>query len=99
MQKSYLAVDVYLRVPVNGYTVNSFIKKIEWARANSGRGDNTLKNRTCGMIVYRRSSPDAIALANRHGIKFTRLSEIGIDYETLIKEAQPTDVSPVGSSD
>lgn len=87
-QKRFLAIDVYTRIPVTGFVVNSFIKKIEWASTKSGTNENhILKNRTFGMIVYRNSTPEAIRLANKNGIRFLRLSDIKVKYEDVQKEA------------
>lgn len=76
--KEFLAVDVYTRIPVSGYIVNSFKKKIEWAP--------DLRERTFGMIMFRNSTPTAIEIALKLGIRFTHLSKINIDYGTVRRE-------------
>jgi len=86
--KQFFAIDVYTRIPVNGYVVNSFIKKIEWANAKS-RTPNTysLKDKTLGLIVFRNATPNAINIANKNGIRFLRLSDIKTTYDDVQEEA------------
>ena len=85
--REYLAIDVYTRIPVNGYTVNSFMKKIEWAKKKSKNGPvNHLNHNTYGMIIYRNATKKAILLANKLGIRFLRLKDIKIDYTKIHKE-------------
>jgi hypothetical protein len=74
-EKQFLAIDVYTRLPVNGYVVNSFLKKIEWS--------NSLKDKTYGMIVYRNATPQAIYKANYNNLRFVRLSDLKIDYKDI----------------
>lgn len=82
--RNYLAIDVYTRIPVNGYMVNSFIKKIEWAKTRTrNKTTNYLKDKTFGMIVFRNATKKAIEIANNRGIRFLRLSDVKIDYKTL----------------
>jgi len=85
----FLAIDVYTRVPVNGYVVNSFLKKIEWA-ANKLRSRTVypLRNKTFGMIVFRNATPRSIRLANEKGIRFIRLSDIKIDYDEIRRNVE-----------
>ena len=86
-KKRFLVIDVYTRIPVNGYVVNSFIKKIEWAKSEVQTVYN-LKERTFGTIVFRNATREAIHLANKNGIRFIRLSDIKINYEDIQKEAE-----------
>lgn len=94
-EKRYLAVDVYTRIPVNGYVVNSFLKKIEWSGTgkHTGASAGRLGGRTFGMIVYRNANQMAINIANRRGIRFIHPSRIKIDYgdiyRRLSKEVLP----------
>jgi hypothetical protein len=84
-EKQFLAIDVYTRLPVNGYVVNSFLKKIEWS--------NHLKDKTFGMIVYKNATLPAINIANRNGIRFVRLSDLKIN-DRAIRES--VNVSVIG---
>lgn len=87
----FLAIDVYTRIPVNGYVVNSFLKKIEWATNKlRSRTVYPLKNKTFGMIVFRNATPRSIRLANEKGIRFIRLSDIKIDYDAIRKNMETT---------
>jgi hypothetical protein len=89
MGKKYLAVDVYSRIPVNGYVVNSFLKKLEWAKTGGRkRPDYSLRNKTYGMIVFKNSTRKGIDLANEHGIRFIRLADTKINYDDLRKEME-----------
>lgn len=69
----FVAIDVYTRIPVNGYVVNSFLKKIDWA---SG-----LSSRTFGIIVFKNANRKAFEIANRNGINFLQLSKLRIDFQ------------------
>lgn len=86
-KKEFLVVDVYTRIPVNGYTINSFMKKIEWARAGRDKPAH-LKDKTFGMIVFRKATRKAFDIANKYGIRFIRLSDIRIDYNHIRKEIE-----------
>ncbi len=87
--KSYLAVDIYTRIPVTGFTVYSFAKKIEWAETRTRKGStNYLKEKTHGMIIYRNASKNAITIANKLGIRFLRLRDVKADYKSLRKEVK-----------
>jgi hypothetical protein len=87
--RNYLAIDVYTRIPVNGYVLNSFMKKIEWARTNvRGKRNYYLKDKTYGMIVFKRATKTAIELANKRNIRFIRLSDIKIDFPTVQVETE-----------
>jgi hypothetical protein len=89
MDKKFLAIDVYSRIPVNGYVINSFLKKIEWAKISiRGRITYNLRDRTFAMIVFRNSTRKAIDIANKHGIRFIRLADAKIDYKALRKETE-----------
>ncbi len=91
-EKSYLAIDVYTRIPVTGYTVHSFAKKIEWAEVRTRKGStNYLKGKTYGMIVYRNATKKAINVANRLGLRFIRLSDIKVNYTSLKKEIEASE--------
>jgi hypothetical protein len=84
MDRKFLAIDVYTRYPVTGYTVNSFMKKIEWAKTREkGKTTNYLAGNTYGMIVFRSATPGAIRKANSLGIRFIRLKDIKIDYSSI----------------
>ena len=87
--RNYLVVDVYSRIPVSGFTVNSFAKKIEWAKTVTRKSTtNYLKEKTYGIIVYRNATQKAITVANKLGIRFLRLSDIKVDYKRLQKEIE-----------
>jgi hypothetical protein len=87
--RNYLAIDVYTRIPVTGYMVHSFTKKIEWAKTVTRKSTtNYLKDKTFGIIVYRNATRNAILIANRLGIKFLRLRDIKVDYGTLSTEIE-----------
>jgi hypothetical protein len=82
IEKRFLAIDVYTRFPVTGYTVNSFVKKIAWARVSeNGKFSNYLEGNTYGMIIFRIATPGAIRKANRLGIRFLRLEDLKINYK------------------
>jgi hypothetical protein len=93
--KSYLAVDVYTRFPVTGFMIHSFAKKIEWAKAiNRRTKTNYLKDKTCGIIVFRNATQKAFPIANRLGIRFLRLGDdLKIDYDGKHKELESALVS------
>lgn len=82
--KSFLAIDVYTRIPVTGYVINSFLKKVEWAK-DTVRTKTTygLRGRTYGMIIFRNATKKAIEIANNNNISFIRLSKVKIDYDAL----------------
>ena len=89
--KSYMAVDAYTRIPVTGYMVHSFAKKIEWAKTiTQNNTTNYLRDRTYGIIVFRNATRKAIRTANRLGIRFLRLSDLRIDYKKILVEAEKT---------
>lgn len=89
MGKKYLAVDVYSRIPVNGYIVNSFLKKLEWAKTGARKGsDYSLKDKTHGMIVFKNSTRKGIDIANKRGIRFIRLTDAKINSDVLHKEIE-----------
>lgn len=88
VDKKFLAIDVYTRIPVNGYVVNSFIKKIEWANAKTRTLNNyNLKDRTFGIMVFRNATPNAINISNKNEIRFLRLSDIKTQYDNALEEA------------
>jgi len=69
--KKYIALDIYLRIPLNGFIVNTFVKKIEWSQ--------NLKDRTFGIIIYRDiKSRKALTIANEKKILCTPLDELHI---------------------
>jgi hypothetical protein len=84
--KDFFAIDVYARIPVTGFVINSFLKKIEWAK-NTVRTKTTfgLRDRTYGMIIFKNATLKAIEIANSNGISFKRLSKI-IDQPFKDKE-------------
>lgn len=89
LDKKYLAVDVYTRFPVTGYSVNSFVKKIDWARTREkGKTISYLTGNTYGMIIFRSATPGAIRKANSLGIRFLRLSDIKIDFADLCEKVK-----------
>lgn len=71
LEKKYIVLDLYSRIPLNGFIVNTFIKKIEWSR--------NLKNRAFGIIIYRDiKSRKALTIANNNKILCTHLDELHI---------------------
>jgi hypothetical protein len=99
VKRSYLAVDVYTRIPVTGYTVHSFAKKIEWAKTRTRKGStNYLKDKTHGMIIYRNATRKAIDVAKRLRIKFLRLSDIKVDYKSFRSQVEVEDAQKKFSS-
>jgi hypothetical protein len=88
--KNYLAVDVYTRFPVSGFTIHSFAKKIEWAKTGTRKNStNYLKNRTHGMIVFLKATKKAMPTANQLGIKFLRIGDdLRIDYKVIHQEIE-----------
>jgi hypothetical protein len=94
--RNYLAIDVYTRIPVTGYMVHSFTKKIEWAKTVTRKNTtNYLKEKTFGIIVYRNATKNAIKIANRVGIKFLRLTDIKVDYKRLHNEIENQNQLPL----
>jgi len=84
MKKNFFAIDVYTRIPVNGYTINSFLKKIEWATIKIHTDvEKVLNNKTYGLIVYRRATPKAIDLANEKGVRLIRLTDIKLNLNEI----------------
>lgn len=90
--KKFLAADVYTRIPVTGYVVNSFIKKIEWAKTKKGESARySLKDKTFGMIVFRKATIKAINIANRNNLRFIRLQDdVKINYDNIRKTQNPS---------
>ena len=87
--KNYMAVDVYTRIPVTGFMVHSFAKKIEWAKTVTRKNTtNYLRDKTYGIIVFRNATRKAITIANRLGIRFLRLSDIKINYKATRLEVE-----------
>lgn len=94
MGRRYLAVDVYSRLTVTGYTVNTFMKKIAWARTRtSDKTSLCLKDQTHGLIVFKKATRKAIELANKNRIRFIRLSDVKTNYDTLREEVKKDYVS------
>jgi hypothetical protein len=88
-ERNYLAIDVYTRIPVTGFMVHSFTKKIEWAKTvTRKKTTNYLRDKTFGIIVYRNATRNAIMIANRIGLKFLRLRDIKVDYKQLRNEIE-----------
>lgn len=82
--RNYLAIDVYTRIPVTGYMINSFAKKIDWAKTIRRKSTtNYLKDKTFGIIVFRNATRNAFQVAKKLGIRFLRLSDIKVDYKQL----------------
>ena len=89
IEKKFFAVDVYTRYPVTGYSVNSFVKKIEWAKTfEKDKFANNLAGNTYGMIVFRIATPGAIRKANSLGIRFLRLSDLKINFKELYEKVE-----------
>lgn len=87
--RNYMAIDVYTRIPVTGYMVHSFVKKIEWAKTVTRKNTtNYLKDKTYGLIIFRNATKKAIIVANRLGVRFLRLSDIKVDYKTKRSEIE-----------
>ncbi len=88
--KSYLAIDVYTRFPVNGFIIHSFAKKIEWARTGTrNNATNYLRDKTHGMIVFLNATKKSMPTANRLGIKFLRVcDDLRIDYKAIRQEVE-----------
>lgn len=85
-KRVFMAIDVFTRVPVNGHVVYSFMNKISWAktrRRGESQVDYNLKDKTFGMIVFRRANQKAIDLANDNGISFLRLPDIKVDFNEM----------------
>jgi hypothetical protein len=96
MGRRFIVVDVHSRIPVTEYVVNSFMNKILWARRgatplNAPKEDAEeknypLRNKTFGMIVFRRATQEAITIANANNLSFIRIKELGINYAKLFEQ-------------
>ncbi len=88
--KSYLAVDVYTRFPVSGFIINTFAKKIEWAKTGPRKNStNYLKDKTHGMIVFLNATRKAMPTAKRLEIKLLRVfDDLRIDYKAIRQEIE-----------
>ena len=87
--KRFLAIDVYTRMPVTGHMVNSFIRKIDWAKTGHGTtATYPLKENTLMMIVFRKATPRAIEIANKRSVHFLRLSDMKINYDDVRDEVE-----------
>jgi hypothetical protein len=84
-KKQFLAIDVYTRIPANGWAVFAFLNKIKWAKTQTEYG---LKGKTFGMIVFRNATPGAIEIAKKHQIRFINLSNLKIDYRDIREQAE-----------
>jgi len=86
MNKSFFAIDVYTRIPVNGYVINSFLKKIEWAiRRRKKNVEKVLIGKTYGLIIFKMATPKAIRIANEKGLRLIRLSDIKLNLDEIEK--------------
>jgi hypothetical protein len=86
---TYLAIDVYTRIPVTGYMVNSFAKKIEWAKSvKINITTNYLRKKTIGIIIFRSASPNAIPTAKKLGIQFLRLEDVRVNYTEIRQKVE-----------
>lgn len=83
-KKCFLAIDVYSRLPVNGWAVFAFLNKIKWAKTQFS---DVLKDKTYGIILFRNATPEAFKIASDNKIRFINLSKIKIDYEYMLKQA------------
>jgi hypothetical protein len=92
MSKQFIIVDVYTKIPVTKYIVQSFIRKIKWTRNETKFSDNETRNscyglrgKTLGMIICNNASQEAVSVAREYNISLLRLSEIHIDYNRIRK--------------
>jgi hypothetical protein len=94
LNRRFLAIDVYSRIPVTGFIVNTFLRKIAWASPQkitveaSDEERHPLKSRTEGVIVFRKATPDAINIANKKRLRFIRLTDIRIKYSNVLKAVE-----------
>jgi len=96
MGRRFFAVDVHSRIPVTEYVVTSFLNKIWWARRGATplkdpkeddeERNYPLRNKTFGMIVFRRATQEAINIANANNLSFIRIRELGINYTKLLEQ-------------
>lgn len=99
---NFFAVDIYSRIPVTEFVVQSFRRKIRStlvlplaAQINDGSSSDSnaetfLENNTFGMIVYRYATREALRNANTNHMRLIRLPEAGIDLAKL-KESFTSD--------
>ena len=97
MSKQFVIVDVYTKIPVTKYIVQSFIRKIRWARKETdfsgGKAENTcypLRGKTLGMIVCNSANQEAVDAARKHDISLLCFRDIHIDYNRIRKNVTLT---------
>jgi hypothetical protein len=94
MSKQFVIVDVYAKIPVTQYIVQSFIRKIRWTRNETefsgDKAENAcypLRGKTLGMIVCNNASQEAVDVAREHDISLLCFRDIHIDYNRIRKNA------------
>jgi hypothetical protein len=97
MSKQFVIVDVYVKIPVTKYIVQSFIRKIRWARNETDfSGDKAenacypLRGKTLGMIVCNNADQEAVDAARKHDISLLCFRDIHIDYKRIRKNVTLT---------
>jgi hypothetical protein len=92
MSKHFVIVDVYAKIPVTQNIVQSFIRKIRWARNETvfsgGKAENAcypLRGKTLGMIVCNTASQEAVDAAREHDISLLWFRDIHVDYNRIRK--------------
>ncbi len=93
LDRQFLAVDVYTKIPVTDYIVRSFARKIRWTRtltpSNDEDAENSrylLRDRTLGIIVCNKANRKAVDAALEYGISLLSFSDLYIDYDTMYKK-------------
>lgn len=89
--KQFIVVDVYAKIPVTEYIVQSFIRKIKLNRNGSSSNDESertsypLRGRTLGIIVCSYANQKAIDAAHKNEISLLNFRDIYINYDEVRK--------------
>lgn len=93
--KQFIVIDVYTKIPVTEYIVQSFIRKIKWTRNESSSNDNEaeeigypLRERTLGIIVCSNANQKAINAARKCEISLLNFRDIYINYNQIRKNIE-----------
>ncbi len=93
--KQFIVADVYTKIPVTEYIVQSFIRKIKWTKNEVSSSNNEaedahypLRGRTLGIIVCNDANQKAIDTARKCDISLLHFRDIYINYEQVRKKIE-----------
>ncbi len=95
MSKQFIVVDVYTKIPVTEYIVQSFIRKIKWNRTETSSNEKEtedknypLRGRTLGIIVCGNANQKAVDAAHKYEISLLSFRDIYINYDQIRKNIE-----------